>query len=65
MALITTIYGDMDDALLVKTEGEIDNEDERTRWVEYRLRDEVVHRSAHMTLKKMPVFANGDITLFG
>ena len=44
----------MDDSLLVKTEGVKDNEDERTTWVEYRLGGEVVHRSAHVTLKKMP-----------
>ena len=52
--LIKTKYGMMDDALLVKTEGVVDNDDEHTTWVEYRLGDEIVHRSAHVTLKKMP-----------
>jgi len=50
--LITTTKGLMDEALLVKKTGEIDNEDERTTWTEYRLDGELVHRSAHVTLKK-------------
>jgi len=54
MPIITTIYGDMDEALLEKKEGVINNEDERTTWVEYWLRGELVHRSAHVTLKKLP-----------
>jgi hypothetical protein len=52
--LITTTKGLMDDSLLVKSEGVVDNEDEFTTWTEYRLGDELVHRSAHVTLKKMP-----------
>lgn len=62
--LITTTHGLMEDSLLDKTDGVIDNEDESTTWVEYRLGDELVHRSAHVTLKKMPVFADGAINLF-
>ena len=50
--LITTTKGLMDEALLVKKTGEIDNEDARTTWTEYRLDGELVHRSAHVTLKK-------------
>lgn len=59
MAIITTIYGDMDEADLVKTEGSIDNNVESTTWVEYRKpgSDEIVHRSVHMTLKEMPVWS--------
>ena len=52
--LITTTKGLMDESLLVKTTGGIDNDDERTTWVEYRLGGELVHRSANVTLKKMP-----------
>jgi len=52
--LITTTKGEMDDSLLVKKEGSIDNENEYTTWVEYYLDDELVHRSAHVTLKKSP-----------
>ena len=52
--IITTTKGPMDESLLVKSEGVIDNEDEHTTWVEYRLDGEIVHRSAHVRLKKMP-----------
>jgi len=52
--LVTTTKGEMDDSLLVKKEGSIDNENEYTTWVEYWLDDELVHRSAHVTLKKSP-----------
>jgi hypothetical protein len=44
----------MDESLLEKKEGSIDNENEYTTWVEYWLNDELVHRSAHVTLKKSP-----------
>lgn len=62
MAKITTIYGDMDEAELVKTTGFVDNEIEYTTWVEYRKpgSDEIVHRSVHMTLKEMPVSAKAE-----
>ena len=52
--LITTTKGEMDDSLLVKKEGSIDNDIETTSWVEYYLDDELVHRSAHVTLKTSP-----------
>ena len=52
--LITTTKGEMDDSLLVKKEGSIDNDNEYTTWVEYWLDEELVHRSAHVTLKTSP-----------
>jgi len=54
MGLITTTLGELDEADLDKTEGGFDNEDESTTWVEYRLKGaaEVIHRSAHVRLKK-------------
>lgn len=52
--IVATTKGDMDDSLLVKQEGIVDNENELTTWVEYWLDGELVHRSAHVTLKKMP-----------
>ena len=56
MALVTTTKGEMDDSLLEKREGTVDNENEMTTWVEYWLEGELVHRSAHVTLKKtLPV----------
>jgi hypothetical protein len=52
MALVTTTKGDMDESLLVKREGTFDNDNETTSWVEYWLDGELVHRSAHVQLKK-------------
>jgi hypothetical protein len=60
MALVTTIYGEMDESLLVKKEGSLENDNELTTWVEYWKDDELVHRSVHVTLKKMPVFAGAE-----
>jgi hypothetical protein len=42
----------MDDSLLEKREGTVDNDNETTSWVEYWLDEELVHRSAHVQLKK-------------
>jgi len=55
MAIVTTTKGDMDDSLLEKKEGIIDNDNETTQWVEYWLEGELVHRSVDMTLKRMTV----------
>lgn len=55
MALVTTTKGEMDDSLLEKKEGEIDNENENTKWVEYWLNGELVHRSVDMVLKRATV----------
>jgi hypothetical protein len=52
--MITTTKGMMDEALLEKKEGFVDNENEYTTWVEYWLDGEIVHRSVHVTLKQMP-----------
>lgn len=52
--LVTTTKGDMDTSLLEKREGSVDNENEYTTWIEYWLEGELVHRSVHVTLKKMP-----------
>jgi hypothetical protein len=64
MALVTTTKGEMDDSLLVKKEGTVDNDNELTTWVEYWLDGELVHRSAHVTLKKPPVLAGGEAASF-
>jgi hypothetical protein len=55
----------MDDSLLEKREGTVDNENELTTWVEYWLEGELVHRSAHVTLKKMHVFGGGKTESIG
>jgi hypothetical protein len=62
--LVTTTKGEMDDALLEKREGTFEDDNELTTWVEYWLDGELVHRSAHVTLKKMPAFAAGDTASF-
>jgi hypothetical protein len=58
--LVNTTKGEMDDALLEKREGVVDNENELTTWVEYWLEGELVHRSVHVTLKKMPTFVGAE-----
>lgn len=62
--IVTTTKGDMDDSLLEHRSGQVDNENELTSWVEYWLEDELVHRSAHVTLKKIPTFAGGAAASF-
>lgn len=41
----------MDESLLRRLDGQLDNDNEHTEWVEYYLGDELVHRSVHVTLK--------------
>ena len=52
MALIETTKGMIDESALEKREGEVDNDNEHTTWVEYWLDGALVHRSAHVHLKK-------------
>ena len=63
--LVNTTKGEMVDSLLEKREGTVDNDNETTTWVEYWLDEELVHRSAHVTLKKMPVFGGGETASIG
>ncbi len=53
--MITTTKGDMDESLLEKREGSLDNDNETTTWVEYWLSGELVHRSVHVQLKRAVV----------
>lgn len=50
--IVTTTYGDMDDSLLERKDGSFEDDNELTTWVEYWKDAELVHRSAHVTLKK-------------
>ena len=50
--IVNTTKGEMDDSLLEKKEGSLDNDNESTTWVEYWLDGELVHRSVHVALKK-------------
>jgi hypothetical protein len=62
--IVTTTKGDMDDSLLVKQEGAIENDNELTSWTEYWLDGELVHRSVHVLLKKN-VTAEGVAAMIG
>ena len=42
----------MDESLLEKKTGAIDNDNEFTQWIEYWLDGELVHRSVHVQLKR-------------
>ena len=57
--MITTTKGDMDESLLEKRVGSVENDTETTSWVEYWLDGELVHRSVNMVLKR-GVFADGE-----
>jgi hypothetical protein len=52
--MITTTKGDMDESLLRKVDGGMEDDNEQTTWVEYYLGEELVHRSVHITLKQSP-----------
>lgn len=56
--LINTTKGMMDDDVLEKRDGVVDNDNEYTTWVEYWHNGELVHRSAHVHLKRN-VLADG------
>ncbi len=45
----------MDEALLEKRDGAIESDNETTRWTEYWLDGELVHRSVHVTLRPQAV----------
>jgi hypothetical protein len=57
--MITTTKGEMDESLLEKRVGSVENDTETTSWVEYWLGEELVHRSVNMVLKR-GVFADGE-----
>lgn len=57
--MITTTKGDMEESLLEKRTGWSWTTNEFTTWVEYWLGEELVHRSAHITLKES-VFGSGE-----
>ena len=62
--IVTTTKGEMDTSQLEKQEGVLDNDNEYTTWTEYWLDGELVHRSVHVTLKKMPSFAGAEAASF-
>ena len=42
----------IDESLLMKTEGGLNDNNESTTWTEWRLDGKIVKRSAHVTLKR-------------
>lgn len=60
MGLVKTTKGELDESLLEKKTGLVDNDNEYTTWVEYWLDGELVHRSVHVQLKKMPTFIGAE-----
>lgn len=54
----------MDESLLVKTEGVLDDENEYTTWQEWRLEGKIVKRGAHVTLKRN-IVAEGIAAMLG
>ena len=62
--IVTTTKGEMDTSLLEHRSGTVDNDNEFTTWTEYWLDGELVHRSAHVTLKKMPGYAGAETASF-
>ena len=62
--IVTTTKGDMDTSLLEHRTGTVENDNEATTWTEYWLDGELVHRSVHVTLKRVPSFAGGETAYF-
>lgn len=56
---IDGVRGQMDESLLEKREGVADNENDTAEWVEYWLEGKLVHRSAHVKIKRMPEGMDG------
>ena len=54
----------LEESLLEKTEGEVDDEIEHTTWAEWRLDGKIVKRGAHVLLKKN-VVADGIAQMLG
>lgn len=52
MVMITTTKGLMDKKLLEKKAEIHDDEEKTLQWIEYWFKDELVHRSVHIKLKR-------------
>ena len=61
--MINTTRGEMDEKLLTKRTGTIDNDNEYTTWIEYWNRNELLHRSVNITLKQ-PLISKTEIGEF-
>jgi len=54
----------IDESLLFRTEGVLDDDNEHTTWTEWRLDGRIVKRGAHVRLKRS-VFAEGIAAMLG
>jgi len=59
MALINTTIGEIDESLLQKEEGVIDDDKEYTTWIQYWFDGKIVYRSLQTRFKKTVVFNDG------
>lgn len=64
MGFIYTTKGMLDETILVKKDGFIDNENEYTTWQEWYLGDELVKRDVQVRLKRSPLMV-GSVGDFG
>jgi hypothetical protein len=64
MSLVMTTKGEMEESLLEKREGSVDNDHEYTAWIEYWLEGELVHRSVHVQLKQGAPIAGAETASF-
>ena len=64
MALIFTTKGDLEESLLIKTEGLDDSDTEISNWTEYHLDGELVKRDVHLILKHPATFTDTHIGEF-
>lgn len=51
MKVLTTL-GEMEEDLLEKKEGSVENDHEKTSWVEYWYQGDMVHRSVSVEIKE-------------
>lgn len=58
MALIFTTHGDLEESLLVKSEGSDENDNEISNWTEYHLDGKLVRRDVHLVLKQPATFTD-------
>lgn len=64
MALIFTTKGDLEESLLIMTEGSDETDTETANWIEYHLDGELVKRDVHLILKHPATFTDTQIGEF-
>ena len=59
VTLVNTTLGEIDESLLEKRTGSMENDNEIASWIEYWKDGSIVHRSAHVHLK-LGIFGQGE-----